>query len=100
MTGHEEGTTPVQRSGFGAGQLVLGFLSGAVAGAVAALFLAPASGAETREKMRKLAERTKGRIVHLPKAITDAGLAAKEAFVDEEQRVTERSGNGKVSARH
>ena len=99
MTEHADGTTLVQREGFGGGQLFLAFLGGAVAGVLAGVFLAPSSGAETREKMRKLVGQTRGRITHLPKAIVDAGIAAKEAFIDEEQRVTAKSGNGRIPAR-
>ena len=98
--GRDEGrATLVQRDGFGGGQLALALLGGAVAGVLGALLLAPWSGAETRQKLRELADRTKGRIAHLPKAFTDAGLAAKEAFVDEAQKVDAKSGNGKVSLR-
>ena len=87
MTRDEDSATLVQRDGFGGGQLALALLGGAVAGVLGALLLAPRSGAETREKLRELAERAKTRMAHLPKAITDAGLAAKEAFVDEAQKV-------------
>ena len=97
MTNHEVETIAVKANGFGAGQLVLAALGGAVAGAVAGLLLAPASGTETRDAMRRVAVRTKDQIAHLPKAIRDAGMAAKEAFVEEERKVAVGSGNGKGS---
>lgn len=97
MTRNEDRTTMVQGGGFGGGQLVLAFLGGAVAGVVGALLFAPRSGAETREMLGKVVAQTKGHVVRLPQAIIDAGLAAKEAFVDEQQRMGTKSRNGKVS---
>jgi gas vesicle protein len=46
------GTEPAGSSRLGAGPFFLGVLIGAVIGGVAALMLAPKSGAETREMIR------------------------------------------------
>ena len=80
MTGQDDKTVVVKRDGFRGGQMVLAFVGGAVAGAVAGILLAPRSGAETRAKMRDLAERAKDKVAHIPNAIHEASAAAKEAF--------------------
>ena len=45
-----------------AGAVLLAFLTGATMGAVAALFLAPRSGQETRDQLRTYARRTEGEL--------------------------------------
>ena len=80
MTERDGSTVLVKRDGFGGGQLLLAFVGGAVAGAIAGLLLAPRSGAETRTKMRDLADLAKDKVARLPKVIHEASAAAKEAF--------------------
>ena len=100
MTEHEDKGTLVQKSGFGGGQLILASLGGAVVGAVVGLLFSPWSGAEARKKASELAKRTKGRVTHFSRAISDAGVAAKEAFIKEERKVTAKSRNGHVVRHH
>jgi gas vesicle protein len=80
MTEHDGSTVMVKRDGFGGGQMLLAFVGGAVAGAIAGLLLAPQSGAKTRAKIRGLAERAKDKVARIPSVIHEAGTAAKEAF--------------------
>ena len=82
MTGQDDKTVVVKRDGFGGGQMVLAFVGGAVAGAIAGLLLAPRSGVETRAKMRELADRAKDKAAHLPEAFHEAASAAKAAFAE------------------
>jgi gas vesicle protein len=68
------------RSGFSGGQVFLGFLAGAAAGAVAAFLSAPRSGEQTRDRIRQLADDGRERAHRLPEALVNASEAAKEAF--------------------
>lgn len=82
------------RGGFSGGQVVLGFLAGAAAGAVALLLSAPRSGAQTRDRIRTLAQDSRERVERLPEALSEAGQAAKDAFTQamaETDRHAERS---------
>jgi gas vesicle protein len=51
----------MSEEGYGSGSLLLSFLLGGVVGAGLALLLAPQSGAETRRKIRELADDVKDR---------------------------------------
>jgi gas vesicle protein len=53
------------------GGIILAFLAGAVLGAGVALILAPASGQETREKIKDAARRTREKIDEATAAIRD-----------------------------
>lgn len=70
----------VRKDRLGGGQLLLAFVGGALAGAVAGVLLAPRSGKDTRAKMRGLAEDAKEKMAHLPRVIQEVGAAAREAF--------------------
>jgi gas vesicle protein len=70
--------------GYGGAHLLLAFIAGGIAGATAALLLAPQSGAETRDALRTWSRDARGRAVRLPEALRrayrDASEAAKKAF--------------------
>lgn len=68
--------------GSSAGSAFTGFIIGALAGGVAALLLAPRSGADTRARLRRVAEDSRDRAERLPVAVRDATEAAVEAFTD------------------
>jgi gas vesicle protein len=68
------------RSGFTGGQVFLGFLAGAAAGAVAAILSAPRAGDETRQRLRDLADEGRDRAQRLPDALAEASEAARQAF--------------------
>ena len=55
--------------------LIFAFLGGAIAGATVAYLTAPASGAETRDRLRQLAQGQLDRLGRVPGAIGDAGNA-------------------------
>lgn len=82
------------RSGFSGGQVLLGFLTGAAAGAVAAFLSAPRSGEQTRDRMRQLADEGRERAHRLPAALANATEAAKGAFT---QAMTEADQHPKRS---
>jgi gas vesicle protein len=58
--------------------LFFAFLGGALVGASVAYLTAPASGAETRDRLRKLARAQRDRVGRVPEALVDA----KEAFTE------------------
>jgi len=68
-------------TGMGALGVTLAFLGGALAGAAAALLLAPKTGLETREQIKTFANSTKDKVARAPRAIKEASLGAKEKLV-------------------
>ena len=68
----------------GGGNVLLAFLTGAVAGAAIALLTAPATGPEARDSLRGWARDAQGRATKVPSAVQYAArkatAAAKEAF--------------------
>lgn len=68
------------RCGVGAGGVLLAFLGGAAAGAVAAYLSAPRPGSESRARLRALANDAQSSAVRLPEALRRATLAAQDAF--------------------
>jgi len=70
--------------GYGGAHLLLAFIAGGLAGAAAALLLAPQSGTETRDTLRGWSRDAQGRVVKVPlalrRAYRDASEAAKKAF--------------------
>jgi gas vesicle protein len=60
--------------------LFLTFAGGALIGGIAALLLAPRSGAETRRRIAGAAEDTRDAAARLPHALQAASSAAQEAF--------------------
>jgi gas vesicle protein len=71
-----------RRAGFTFGQLLLGMIAGGAAGAATALLMAPRSGAQTRDDLRRLAETSRERVNRLPTAVVEASHAAAEAFTE------------------
>ena len=63
------------------GKIVVFFFAGSIAGALAGLLLAPKSGAETRQKIKKTS--------------SDAGDKVKETFDDAKSRVVNLFSRGK-----
>jgi gas vesicle protein len=68
--------------GFNAGHVLLALMGGAIAGAGVAYLTAPASGAETRKRMRVMAHDTNEAARHVPDALRRATEAAREAFME------------------
>jgi gas vesicle protein len=66
--------------GFGGGQMLLAFVTGAAAGAVAALLNAPSTGSETRARLRAAADDARGAAERTPRALREATAAAARAF--------------------
>ena len=64
------------------GRTLFWFLGGAAVGAVAALLAAPASGEETRGKLRGIARDQKEKLGKIPVAMKAARAAAEAAFHD------------------
>lgn len=63
-----------------ASNVMVALLLGAVAGSVTALLLAPASGAETRKKIKDTLRRGKEKIFEEADAVKDYAEAHKEAL--------------------
>jgi gas vesicle protein len=70
------------RNGFNAGHILLALMGGAIAGAGVAYLTAPASGQETRKRVRLMARDTGETARHLPDAVRRASEAARDAFVE------------------
>ena len=68
------------RNGYSGLELLTVFVGGAVAGAVAALLLAPKSGRETRDQISAKLHEGRDLGKRIPAAVKDAGGAAKQAF--------------------
>jgi len=76
--------------GFSAGEAGLIFLIGGLAGAAAALLLAPQSGRESREQLRQYARRTEENIHELADKATDAlgrAVVAGRGVIQEKKSV-------------
>jgi gas vesicle protein len=69
-------------SGLNAGHVLLALVGGAIAGAGVAYLTAPASGAETRQRMRGMAHETNIAMHRMPDAVRRATEAARDAFVE------------------
>jgi gas vesicle protein len=65
------------KEGYGTGALVLAFLTGATAGAVAALLLAPEAGPKTRERLASLASSSERKLKLASEAFRTAYLEAQ-----------------------
>lgn len=64
------------------GSVLLAFVAGAAAGALAVLLLAPKSGAETRALLADKAKEAKDVAARVPDAVREAGEAGRRAFTD------------------
>jgi len=102
-----------EECGYSTGSLFLAFLLGGLAGAGAALLLAPKSGNETRQRIRELAEEVRGKtedyvdqakgkvsstiekgkgyIQEKKSIVTTAVEAGKEAYEKEKERLAKES---------
>jgi gas vesicle protein len=72
----------IEYRGFGFGQILLAALTGAAAGAAVAYLTAPASGEDSRRRLREAVDGTKENAVRLPIALRRATEAAREAFTE------------------
>jgi gas vesicle protein len=70
------------KSGFGGMGLALAFLGGALAGAGAALLLAPRSGEETRKRITDGVQHQADQVKRARLAATEAAQAARQAFTE------------------
>lgn len=70
------------RNGLNAGHLLLALMGGAIAGAGVAYLTAPASGQDTRHRMRLMAHDANVAVKHMPEAVRRASEAARDAFVE------------------
>ena len=80
MRDNERQPVVAKRNGYSGVNLLFAFLGGAAAGAIVAILRAPRSGAETRAKLREVAEGSKETIARVPTAIKSASQAAHVAF--------------------
>lgn len=71
-----------EKSGFGAGSILLGFLGGAAVGATVAYLTAPQSGAQTRKMIKRKAVDVKESVQSIPESIGDAFMAARDKLTD------------------
>ncbi len=76
-----ERASKIVHEGYRGRHVLYAFLGGAAAGAITALLTAPASGAETRARLRATGKKGRESVRHLPEAIRAATVAAEEAFV-------------------
>lgn len=76
--------------------VLLAFVGGAVAGATAALLLAPSSGEETRQKLLELASTSKEKVSRMPQALASAynqaAEVARDAFNEAYEKASEEVG--------
>jgi gas vesicle protein len=72
----------MEKSGSNGLAVLMAFVGGAVAGAAAALLLAPVSGEEARQKLIDLASVGKDKVARMPKAIASAYSQASEVAKD------------------
>jgi gas vesicle protein len=76
--------------GLSAGSVLLAFLAGATAGAVAALLLAPQSGRDSRDQLRLYARRTEEGIRDLAERageLWDDAIGKSKEFMEEKKTV-------------
>jgi gas vesicle protein len=73
-------TNETRSGGAGGGSVFLAFLGGAAVGVVAALFLAPRSGEETRAQIGEAVEGTREQVRRARLAAREAAAAARQAF--------------------
>jgi gas vesicle protein len=71
---------PDDRQGFGGFALLFAFVGGALVGGVAAVLLAPRSGAETRRRLIARVDDSRDMVARVPQAIREASTAAQDAF--------------------
>ncbi len=89
--------------GFSAGSLILAFLIGGIAGAAAALLLAPQSGKETREKISDLAEDVSDKAKELrdrvKSGVKEAVELGEKTFEEKKKVLTHAYETGKEAIR-
>jgi gas vesicle protein len=82
------------------GSTLLTFLTGAAVGAAIVYFTAPRAGRDTRNRLTDTMKDQYGRVSHLPTAVsraaTEAGRAARDAFIDEYERGQQGNESGQI----
>lgn len=71
-----------ENNGFHGGYVLAAFIGGAATGAVIALLTAPQSGAKTRADIRNRAQMGLDEASRVPRALSGAAGAARDAFND------------------
>src|SRR5688572_11067276 len=87
---------PLSRTSNSAGSFLAGVFFGGLAGAIAALFLAPQSGKETRQQIQQKAMDLRNQATTtVEKTITDIRTKADQLKVDVEEKAKNLSQQGK-----
>jgi gas vesicle protein len=81
----------IEYRGFGFGHVLLAALTGAAAGAAVAYLTAPASGEESRKRVRDAVEGTRDGVGRMPLALRRATEAARDAFTEALEEGSSRS---------
>ncbi len=91
---HEEG-----EGGFSAGSVLLSFLLGGMVGAGVALLMAPQSGAETRRRIREMADEAKGKatdyVSHAKEMVSSTVEKGKGIYEERKSAITAAMEAGK-----
>jgi gas vesicle protein len=89
---------PLSRTNSSAGSFLAGVFFGGLAGAIAALFLAPQSGKETRQQIQQKALDLRNQAATtVEKTITDIRTKADQLKVDVEEKAKTLSQQGCIS---
>jgi gas vesicle protein len=81
----------IEYRGFGFGHVLLAALTGAAAGAAVAYLTAPASGEESRQRLRDAVDGGKDSVTRMPLALRRATEAARDAFTEALEEGSARS---------
>jgi gas vesicle protein len=81
----------IEYRGFGFGHILLAAVTGAAAGAAVAYLTAPASGDESRRRLRAAVDDSKHGIASVPTALRRATEAARDAFNEAIEEAAARS---------
>lgn len=84
--------------GISSGGLITAFLAGAALGAVAALLLAPQSGEESREQLRRYARRTQDNLREMAEKAGQTWESAMEAGREAMRRERDSGSGGQQGA--
>jgi gas vesicle protein len=73
---------PEIRVGFTGSQMLCALLGGVAAGAAIMYFNAPRSGAQSRDRLRSMADGARDKVTRAPQAFREATQAAQRAFTE------------------